>query len=116
MIRCMACHQMHGKGQPGLAPTLVGSEYVTGSAERLAAVILYGVSGPIVVNGEKFNGVMPPAPATSDREVALIMSFVRNTWGNQGATVGEKLVTGVREKHKARGARPFTAAELDKFK
>jgi len=116
MIRCMACHQMHGKGQPGLAPGLVGSEYVTGSVERLAAAILHGVSGPIVVNGEKFNGVMPPAPATPDDEVALIMSFVRNAWGHQGSTVGEKFVTGVREKYKARGARPFTAAELDKIK
>ena len=116
MIRCMSCHQMHGKGQPGLAPSLVGSEYVTGSVERLAALILHGVSGPIVVNGQTFNGIMPPAPATPDEEIAHIISFVRNSWGHRGATASKKFVAGVRKKYKARGPRPFTAAELQRIK
>jgi mono/diheme cytochrome c family protein/glucose/arabinose dehydrogenase len=116
ILRCMACHQLTGKGQPGLAPTLVASPYVMGSTDRLAAIILHGVSGPMVINGQKFEGVMPPAPATGDAEIALIMSFIRNSWGHKGTMVSTKFVTGVRKKYQGRGANPFTVAELDRWK
>ncbi|HJO53134.1 MAG TPA: hypothetical protein QF373_01430, partial [Verrucomicrobiota bacterium] len=54
-VLCASCHQPHGLGTPGVAPRLAKSEWVTGSPERLAQIVLRGLVGPIEVSGQEWN-------------------------------------------------------------
>ncbi|MFV1994745.1 MAG: cytochrome c [Verrucomicrobiales bacterium] len=109
---CQVCHGPTGGGIPALFPPLAGSEWVTGSTERLAMVLLKGVMGPTQVNGQSFNGAMPAwEKALNDEKMAQVMSFVRNSWGNSGSIVTEAMVSHAREKY-ADQAAPYTQAQV----
>jgi mono/diheme cytochrome c family protein len=112
---CQGCHQISGAGQPGLIPPLAGSEWVTGGTERIARVLFHGLSGSVTVKGTAYNGVMPPQGHLSDKELGYVMTFIRNTWGNQGTMVTTEMVTKVREETKAHVG-PWTQADLEAFK
>ena len=104
-------------GVPGMFPPLAGSDWVKGGTERNIRVVLHGLSGPIKVSGANFAAPapMPPQGAVlSDQDVANVLTFVRNSWGNKGSLVTKEMVTAVREKEKARAA-PWTGAELEPF-
>ncbi len=80
---CAGCHQGSGLGTPGVYPPLVGSEFVLEGTERMAQIILNGLSGPITVKGQAFAGEMPAQKALlNDEKIAQIMSYVRYEWGN----------------------------------
>ena len=64
---CMACHQADGKGLPGMFPPLAGSDYLLGGKERAVGVVVNGLQGEVVVNGNKFNSVMPAMVQLSDQ-------------------------------------------------
>jgi putative heme-binding domain-containing protein len=99
---CMTCHQAHGKGMGVIYPTLVGSPWVLGSEERLAKSVLHGLWGPMTVNGQTYDPARGVPPMTAfraildDEETAAVLTFVRNTWGNQAAPVNAELVAKVR--------------------
>ena len=82
--KCSGCHGSSGAGDGGNRPPLANSEWVTGSPERLAMIILNGVKGPIVVDGKTYGAdVMDgQGPLTAD-ELAGIMTYVRNSFGNE---------------------------------
>ncbi len=85
---CAACHGIDGAGIDGLAPPLIESEYVKGSTERLALIILHGLSGPVHVNGKLYdmNGVMPGLANNSDitdKDVQDIISYLNNAFSNK---------------------------------
>jgi mono/diheme cytochrome c family protein len=114
---CGGCHQGSGLGVPGAFPPLAGSDWVMGGTERNIRVVLHGLQGAIKVNGADFAGPAPmPAQGAvlSDQDVANVLTYVRNSWGNKGSLVTKEMVTAVREKEKARTA-AWTAAELDPF-
>jgi mono/diheme cytochrome c family protein/glucose/arabinose dehydrogenase len=94
---CVACHQPHGMGQAGLAPPLVGSEWVNGPAERLARIVLHGLRGPITVNREKFELDMPALGVLDDDQVAAVLTYVRREWGHTAAPVAPATIKKVRE-------------------
>ena len=109
---CQACHQASGLGTPNQFPPLVGSEWVTGSEERLLRIILHGVVGEIEVEGEAFNGAMPTwGPTFKDEELAAVATYVRQAWGNKAAPVTAATVTRVRLQYASRTT-PWTAREL----
>ena len=82
-IACTTCHQANGEGLPGAFPPLVGQKDHMGDCEHHAALILDGLSGEIVVNGQTYNGVMAPQKdMLDDLKIAAVTSYVRNTWGN----------------------------------
>ena len=108
---CAACHQAQGQGLAGVFPPLAGSEWVTGSAERLVKVVLHGLTGPVQVAGEEYSGMMPPWGSLSDAEVAAVSTYVRNTWGNQAPAVSAQEVARIRAANAARST-PWTAREL----
>ena len=109
---CNACHQANGLGTPGQFPPLAGSEWVTGSEERLVRIILHGIVGEIEVEGEMFNGLMPTwGPTLRDEELAAVATYVRQSWGNKAAPVTTATVTRIRLANASR-TKPWTAAEL----
>jgi mono/diheme cytochrome c family protein len=97
---CITCHQPDGKGLPAAQfPPLAGSPWVTGSEERLIKLTLHGLMGPIEVNGVSYPGLVPMTPfkMLPDEEVASVLTFVRNTFGNRAPVVRPETVRRVRE-------------------
>jgi nitrite reductase (NO-forming) len=88
---CLACHQESGQGIPGAFPPLAGADYLLSDPERAISVLLDGLSGEITVNGQTYDGVMP-AVQLSDEEVANVLTYTLNTWGNDGGEVSPQQV------------------------
>ncbi|MGD0491220.1 MAG: cytochrome c [Steroidobacteraceae bacterium] len=95
--RCAACHQATGAGLPGVFPPLAGSNWVNGHDTTVIQIVLHGVQGSLTVNGGKYNGTMPTFGAQlSDADIAAVLSYVRNHWGNKAGDVSAQLVTAQR--------------------
>ncbi len=92
---CFACHQAEGQGLPGVFPPLAKSDFLMADKARSIRSVIKGQSGEIVVNGVKFNGVMPPV-LLSDEQIAHVLTYVRNEWGNSGDIVTVEEVQKVR--------------------
>jgi mono/diheme cytochrome c family protein len=99
---CLACHQQHGMGQPGLAPPLVGSEWVAGSDKRLVRIVLNGLRGPIKVKGESFELDMPALGVLDDEQIAGALTYIRREWGHGFEPVTPATVKKVREETASR--------------
>jgi len=96
LANCAACHQPNGQGLPGAFPPLAGSDYLKGDRRQVMAAALFGLSGPITVNGVDYNGVMPSLGHLTDADLAAALTYVFGSWGNDGAAVGEKEVAALR--------------------
>lgn len=94
---CSTCHQADGKGLGDVFPPLAGSDYLMADVDRSIGVVLNGLSGPIEVDGRRFDSVMPPMSQLNDDEVANILTYVRNSFGNQGPAVTSAQVRQVRD-------------------
>lgn len=92
---CAACHQPDGRGLPGVFPPLAGSDFLLADAERAVRIVTRGLSGPVTVNGVEYRSAMPPLPL-SDQDVAAVLSYVMQAWGNNGPAVAISDVTRVR--------------------
>jgi mono/diheme cytochrome c family protein len=110
---CAPCHQPNGMGTPGMFPPLAGSEWVAPeNPENMIRIVLNGLAGPITVSGQQFNNVMVPWRDTlKDEEIAAVISYVRNDWGNKGSFATPDQVKKVREATKDRTG-PWSADEL----
>ena len=101
---CITCHQADGKGLPGSGfPPLSGTEWVTGSEDRLIKIILKGLMGPIVVDGKNYEGMVPMTPfegMLNDQELAAVATYVRNSFGNKASVISPEKVKEVRAKLK----------------
>lgn len=80
---CVACHMEDGKGIPNVFPPLAKADYLMKDKGRAVKQILNGATGEMVVNGVTYNGAMTGFEF-SDKEVADILNYIRNSWGNQG--------------------------------
>ena len=78
---CMACHQGSGEGMPNAFPPLANSDYFKTDPNKAISAVVHGLSGEITVNGKKYNSVMPKQ-ALSDEEVANVLTYITNSWGN----------------------------------
>lgn len=97
-VNCSACHQPDGKGLPGTFPPLAGSDFLMKRADKGIGIVLEGINGEtITVNGQQYRGLMPKLPLNDD-EIASILSFVRNSWGNKGGLVNASEVARIRAK------------------
>jgi glucose/arabinose dehydrogenase/mono/diheme cytochrome c family protein len=94
---CFICHQPGGQGIPGTYPPLARSDYLMSDRERSIRVICEGLSGEIVVNGRKYNNLMAPV-TMPDEDVADVVTYVRNSWGNADAPVTAAEVKAARAK------------------
>jgi mono/diheme cytochrome c family protein len=97
---CGTCHQPDGKGLTASGfPPLALSKWVVGSEERLIKIVLKGIYGPIEVNGKKYPGQVPMTPyegMLDDEEVASVLTYVRNAFGNKAPAVTSQKVKQVR--------------------
>lgn len=93
---CSTCHQGNGEGVPGVFPPLAKSDYLAADVNRAIGVVLNGLNGKVMVNGKEFNSMMPPMSQLNDDEVANIMTFILNEWGNAGGQVTAEQVKAVR--------------------
>lgn len=109
---CVTCHQQNGGGTPGQFPPLAGSEWVLAKdPARVIRIVLDGATGPMQVNGTAYNGTMVPWRPLPDEDLAYVISFVRNSWGNNAPAVTPEDVAKVR-KETANRTSPWTAEEL----
>ena len=110
---------MDGNGTPSLAPPLNKSEWVNGDKDKLISIVLFGLTGPVKVNGHVYkspeiNGDMPAigfSKAITDDDIAQVLSFLRKSWQNNADKVTIEDVQKVRQKYKDR-QKSFTADEL----
>jgi nitrite reductase (NO-forming)/hydroxylamine reductase len=93
---CAACHQPTGQGLPGAFPPLAQSDFLGGDRREVMQAALFGLSGPITVNGVDYNGVMPSLGYLSDQELADALTYVFNSWGNSYAAVSVGEVAALR--------------------
>lgn len=113
---CVVCHQATGQGLASVFPPLEGSEWVLGPEQRPIRIVLHGLGGEIEVKGVTYNSIMPAyGPSTldwSDEDIAAVLSYVRQEWGNAADPVSPETVAAVRAESADRSA-AWTAAELN---
>jgi mono/diheme cytochrome c family protein/glucose/arabinose dehydrogenase len=97
---CMTCHQPDGGGLSASGfPPLAGTNWVTGNDERLIKLVLKGMQGPIEVLGRNYGGQVPMTPfggMLKDDEVAAVLTYVRNSFGNKASAISPEKVKAVR--------------------
>jgi nitrite reductase (NO-forming) len=81
-IACTTCHGAEGKGVEGAFPPLAGSGDYMGDCAKHAGFVLKGLNGESEVQGKKYNGALPAQANLSDEEIAAVITFERNSWGN----------------------------------
>lgn len=81
-LACVTCHQANGEGMPPSFPPLKGQEEWMGDCGKHAGYVINGLQGEIEVDGVTYNGVMPAQGNLSDLEIAAVITYERNAWGN----------------------------------
>jgi mono/diheme cytochrome c family protein/glucose/arabinose dehydrogenase/lysophospholipase L1-like esterase len=115
---CITCHQKDGQGLPAAQfPPIAGTRWTTGSEERLIRLTLHGMLGPIEVSGQKYAGLVPMTPfrGLSDEEIAAVLTYVRNSFGNQASVITPDQVRAVREATKDQTGFYNAAQLLEQF-
>ncbi|MDX2080906.1 MAG: cytochrome c [Terrimicrobiaceae bacterium] len=112
---CVVCHQTTGLGVAGQFPPLAGSEWVLGGDwhgdNHLVKLMLQGLQGPIQVKGNTYNNAMPPWAQLTDEQIAAVLTYIRNEWGNSAPPITIEFVAQIRQETGAR-TEPWTQREL----
>ena len=109
---CGACHGQNGEGGP-IGPPIAGSEWVTGPVSNLIRIQLRGLQGPITVAGKEYNfpAGMAALAYQNDEQIAAVLTYIRNSFGNKAPAVKPEQVAALRSEV---GKPPLTAADLTK--
>ncbi len=117
MMVCFACHQPTGLGLPNMFPPLAGSDWANApKPDRIIRMVLHGYTGPITVNGKPFTSLaplMPPQGALTDQQIADVLTYVRNAFGNKASAVSPDEVAAIRATEKR--AMPWVEADIMKI-
>jgi nitrite reductase (NO-forming)/hydroxylamine reductase len=115
LANCAACHQPTGQGLAGAFPPLAGSDFLQGDRKAVMGAALFGLSGPVTVNGIEYNGFMPSLGHLPDADLAAALTYVFGSWGNDGAAVSVEEVAALRvelgKEDRAEGERHRGASE-----
>lgn len=84
---CLACHQASGGGVPNLNPPLVKTSFVLGDKKKLITILLKGMDEEVEINGNYYSNTMPPQAFLKDQEVADVLTYIRNNFGNKASAV-----------------------------
>ncbi|UOG73123.1 cytochrome c [Hymenobacter tibetensis] len=96
---CLTCHQADGGGVDNMNPPLTKTSYVLGEKPRLVKVILNGLQGEDI-DGEPYNNVMPAFDVLSDQQIADVLTYVRNSFGNKASGIKAPEVKAIRVANK----------------
>jgi nitrite reductase (NO-forming) len=108
MQTCFVCNQLNGEGLPAQIPPLAKSDFFASmSNDDAIRNVLAGRTGEVTVNGKKYNGTMTPLNYLSDDQIANVLTYVRNSFGNEGAAVKAEDVKRVRATVAAPAANQF---------
>lgn len=97
---CLTCHQADGSGVPMMNPPLTKTKWVLGSKTVLITQVLKGSVGTVEIDGDTFRNTMPPQPQLTDQQIADVLTYVRNTFGNKASIVTPAEVKAIRAKTK----------------
>ncbi len=111
---CQPCHQADGNGLPNQFPPLAGSEWVLAEGpNRIARIVLNGLAGPVKVKGADYNNQMNAfKDSLDDGQIADVLTYIRNSWGNKASAVTATEVAAIRKETAAK-ADAYAAAELE---
>lgn len=84
---CLSCHMEDGNGVPRMNPPLAKTTWVTGDKKKLIAVILNGMDEEVQINGQAYSNTMAPNDFLKDDEIADVLTYVRNSFGNKASAV-----------------------------
>lgn len=93
---CQTCHQANGQGIPNAFPPVANSDYLNEDVNRAIRVVRYGLEGPIKVNGQLYNSVMPKLNL-SDEDIANVLTYIYNNWDNNETVVTPDQVNEVKK-------------------
>jgi glucose/arabinose dehydrogenase len=96
-IYCGTCHQRNGQGASGRFPPLANASWVNGDKNLLIGIVLKGMEGPIDVNGEQFNGTMPQHSFLANEEIANVLTYIRQNFGNKASAITPQEVETIRK-------------------
>lgn len=95
---CIACHMADGKGISGMNPPLIKTEWVLGDKKRLINIVLKGIEEPLTIEGEEYVIPMPAQPQLTNQQIADVLTYIRNSFGNKASAVTAAEVKKVRGK------------------
>jgi mono/diheme cytochrome c family protein len=99
--QCLTCHQVDGGGVQDMTPTLIKTKWVLGDKTQLVQIVIKGLKGgEVQIDGDSFHNVMPPHPDLTDQQIADLLTYVRNSFGNKASAVRVSEVTAARAKIK----------------
>ena len=98
-LQCTSCHQADGMGVLNVNPPL-NSKQVTGDKNKLIGIVIKGSSTHEEINGIAYNNVMLPNTLINDQEIADVLTYIRNSFGNRASVVKLSEVKSVRSKLK----------------
>jgi mono/diheme cytochrome c family protein len=84
---CLSCHMEDGNGVPRMNPPLSKTKWVLGDKKKLIAVILNGMDEEIDINGQSYSNTMAPHDYLKDQEIADVLTYIRNSFGNKASAV-----------------------------
>lgn len=81
-VNCASCHMPVGEGVEGVFPPVAKTTYLK-DQKRAISIVVNGQEGAITVNGKQYNTPMAALPQLTDREVADVLNYISNSWGNK---------------------------------
>ena len=97
---CLTCHQAGGGGVPAMNPPLINTTYVLGDKTKLIQIVLNGFNEDVLINGKSFSNSMTPHASLTNQEIADVLTYVRNSFGNKASQVTALTVKNVRAANK----------------
>jgi len=97
MLHCQNCHMENGQGMEGVNPPVAKTTYLKDTKKNIG-IILNGQTGEVIVNGKKYNAIMNPLNYLDDKQIADVLNYIRNSWGNKYPIVTPAQVKTEREK------------------
>ncbi len=98
--QCLSCHQVDALGVSGMTPPLVKTKWVLGDKTTLVQIVLKGLTGEIEIDGDTFHNVMAPHSELTDQQIADVLTYVRNSFGNKARAISAAEVKVIRAKTK----------------
>ncbi|AWM31621.1 c-type cytochrome [Hymenobacter nivis] len=93
---CLSCHQADGGGVQNMNPPLIKTTYVLGDKARLTNILVHGFAEKVEINGETYNNVMPAHDFLTDAQMAAVLTYVRNSFGNKASAISVAEVKTIR--------------------